>query len=148
MTSLKRLIGLPVVLDGRGCGHVIRGVVTRDGHNLRGLVVRNGIQGARWLPREQITFMGKVSVIGTGETRKLPRDAEYKLFRVSSADGERLGVVSDCIIHHETLRVMALEISLGPVDDLISGRWLATCFSVRPGTVSGTGHVFIPEEVN
>ena len=148
MTSLKRLIGLPVVLDGRGAGYVMRGVVTRDGRKLRGLVVRSGIQGARWLPREQITLMGKVSIIGTGETRKLPRDAEYRLFRVSGADGARLGVVSDCIIHNETLQVMALEVSLGPVDDLIFGRWLATCFNVRPGTVSMTGHVYIPEEVN
>ena len=148
MTSLKRLIGLPVVLDGQGAGHVMRGVVTRDGKNLRGLVVRLGIQGARWLPREQITLMGKVSVIGTGETRKLPKDAEYRLFRVSGADGTRLGVVSDCIIHNETLQVMALEVSLGPVDDLICGRWLATCFNVRPGLVSMTGHVYIPEEVN
>ena len=148
MTSLKRLIGLPVVLDGRGVGYVMRGVVTRDGRNLRGLVVRLGMQGARWLPREQITLMGKVSVIGTGETRKLPRDAEYRLFRVSGADGTRLGVVSDCFIHQETLQVMALEISLGPVDDLICGRWLATCFNVRPAAAGMTGHVLIPEEVN
>ncbi|MBR6525476.1 MAG: hypothetical protein IKT57_05855 [Clostridia bacterium] len=147
MTTLKKLIGLPVILDGVNQGYVIRGVVTRDGRNLRGLVVRMGLSGARWLPREQILLTGKVSVIGTGKTRKLPKDADYRLFRVSSMDGTRLGIVSDCVIHDETLQVVALEVSMGPVDDMIRGRWLATSFHVRPCAASGTGHVLIPEEV-
>lgn len=147
MTSLKRLIGLPVVLDGHSAGSVLKAVVTRDGRNLRGLVVRGGAKGPRWLPREQILLLGKVSVIGTGVCQKLPRDSEYHLFRVSDADGARLGVVSDAIIQEETLQVVALEISSGPVDDLIDGRWLATCYTVRPSPLSDTGHVTIPGEV-
>ena len=148
MTSLRKLIGLPVVLDGRNAGHIMKAVVTKDGKKLRGLILRGGVRGARWLSREQILLIGKFSVIGTGETRKLPKDAEYRLFRVSDADGARLGVVSDAIIHEETLEVMALEISSGPVDDLVDGRWLATVFTVQPGISGGAGHVTIPGEVN
>jgi len=148
MMRLKKLIGLPVVLNGRNAGHVLKAVVTRDGHNLRGLILRGGVRGPRWLSREQIQLLGKVSIIASGETRKVPRDAEYKLFRVSDSDGTRLGVVSDAVIHEETLQVIALEISSGPVDDLIDGRWLATAFTVQPGAQGSSGHVTIPEEVN
>ena len=147
MTTLKKLIGLPMILDGIHQGYVVRGVVTRDGKTRRGLVVRSGLSALKWVPRDQIQLMGKVSVIGTGKTKKLPRDADYRLFRVSTMDGVRLGTVSDCVIHDETLQVLALEVSLGPVDDLVRGRYLCTCFHVRPGTVSMTGHVLIPEEV-
>ncbi|MCI5771335.1 MAG: PRC-barrel domain-containing protein [Clostridiales bacterium] len=147
MTSLKRLIGLPVILDGRTVGHVLRGVLTTDGQQLRGLVIRGGLRGARWLPAARITLLGRVSVIGEGSTDKLPRDTAFRLFRVSDADGTRLGVVSDAMLHEDTLRVLALEISAGPVDDLISGRFFATAFAVRPADGGETGHVTIPGEV-
>jgi uncharacterized protein YrrD len=148
MTSLRKLIGLPVVLDGRNAGHILRAVLTRDGKKLRGLILRGGMRGPRWLSREQILLIGKVSVIGSGQPRKVPKDAEYKLFRVSDADGTRLGVVSDAILHEETLEVVALEISSGPVDDLVDGRWLATAFTVQCASTGNAGHVTIPGEVN
>ena len=142
LTGLKRLIGLTVVMDGRAAGHVAKGILSRDGKRLRGLVVRSGFQGARWLPGESIALIGQVSVIASGAPSRMPRDADFKLFAVSDSLGERLGVVTDALIDRETLSVKALEISSGPVDDLISGRWYATAYRVHAR--GGAGHVTIP----
>lgn len=141
MTGMKKLEGMPVILGEQKIGQVMRGVLSRDGRSLQGLIIRSGYIGPRWLKREQIQVVGKMAVIARGNVSKPPKDANYRLFRVSDADGERLGVVTDALIHEETLRVSALEISAGPVDDLISGRWYATSYFVRPG--NHTGHVTV-----
>lgn len=133
--------GMPVIMEGKKGGQVIRAVLNRDGRSLRGLLIRSGYLGPRWLERKQIRLLGKVSVIAEGKPCKPPKDAEYRLFRVSDANGERLGVVTDALICEDTLRVAALEISSGPMDDLITGRWFATAFSVLPG--NNTGHVTV-----
>lgn len=142
MTGMKRLEGMPVLAGERHAGSVMRGVLNPDGRALRGLVIRSPLVGARWLNREQILVLGKVSVIARGKPGKIPPDADYRLFRVSDANGERLGVVTDAIINEETMRVQALEISSGPIDDLITGRWYATAFSVLPGKEWGHVTVF------
>lgn len=144
MTGLKKMIGLPVIIDGQTAGSVMRGVLSRDGRTLRGLVMRGGIRGARWLPREQILLIGKLSVIADGKSKRLPRDSDYRLFRVSDSEGMRLGVVTDALLSEETLRVAALEISSGPLDDLTDGRWYATAFTVHPG--ASMGHVTVPQQ--
>ena len=135
------MAGLPVIVNGKAIGSVLRGVLTVDGRSLRGIVMRGGLLGARWLPRNQIALVGRVSVIAAGKPQRVPRDAAYRLFRVTDGAGERLGIVTDALLHEETLRVAALEISAGPVDDLIDGRWYATAYQVRPA--GDTGHVTI-----
>lgn len=136
------MIGLPVIINGENAGNVLRGVLTCDGKNLRGIIMRGGIKGARWLPREQISLVGQLSVIADGKPRRLPKDSDYRLFRVSDGEGARLGIVTDALLHEDTLRVAALEISTGPLDDLFDGRWFATHYSVR--SAGETGHVTIP----
>ena len=136
------MTGLPVILNGRSIGSVMRGVLTEDGRGLRGVVVRGGLRGAKWVPREQIALVGKISVIASGKAYRVPRDAGYRLFRVSDGEGMRLGVVTDALLNEETLRVTALEISDGPLDDLIEGRWYATAYHVQPR--GEYGHVTVP----
>jgi len=145
VTGLKKMIGLPIIIDGKNSGNVLRGVLSSDGRSLRGIVMRGGLKSARWLPREQISLVGQFSVIAGGKPRRLPRDSDYRLFRVSDPEGARLGIVTDALLHEETLRVAALEISAGPLDDLFDGRWFATSFSVRPA--GDTGHVTIPNQI-
>lgn len=135
------MIGLPVILEGKAAGRVMRGVLSDDGRSLRGIVMRGGLAGARWLPRDQIDLIGKVSLIARGKPRRLPKDADYRLFRVTDSEGERLGIVTDALLHEETLRVAALEISAGPIDDLTDGRWYATAYSVQPK--GSLGHVTV-----
>jgi uncharacterized protein YrrD len=145
MTGLKRLVGLPVISDGEEMGHVLRGVLEKDGRRLSGLVVRGGLRGARWLPRQSISLLGDVSIIASGKPMRCPRDSSYRLFRVSDTLGARLGIVTDALIDEKTLSVVALQVSSGPVDDLIDGRWYATSFYVTPAG-RGTGHVTIGEQ--
>ena len=143
------MIGLPVVLNGRQRGNVLRGVLSEDGKTVRGLVMRGGLRGTRWLPREQIALVGQISVIARGKAVRVPKCADYRLFRVSDPDGTRVGIVTDALFNEETLRVSALEISGGPLDDLIDGRWYATAYHVQP--MGDVGHVTVPalrEEVN
>ena len=142
MTGLKKMTGLPVILNGKAVGSVLRGVLTEDGRSLRGIVVRGGLWGARWIPREQIALVGRISVIASGNTGRVPRGAGYRLFRVSDGDGMRLGIVTDALLNEETLRVSALEISAGPMDDLVDGRWYATAYHVQPR--GEYGHVTVP----
>ena len=142
MTGMKRLIGLPVVVAGKQIGTVTRGVVSPDGKALRGLVVREGLKSARFLPSEDIRMLGRLSVIGSRRPGRMPREAAYRLFRVTDANGARVGLVTDVMLDESSLRVTALEISSGPVDDLIDGRWFATAFHVKP--CGDTGHVTIP----
>ena len=85
MTGLKKMMGLPVILNGKSAGSVLRGVLTEDGRSLRGIVIRGGLRGARWLPRDQITLVGKISIIADGRPKRVPRDAAYRLFRVTAA---------------------------------------------------------------
>ena len=142
MTGLKKMIGLPVIVNGRQRGNVLRGVLAEDGKSLRGLVMRGGLRGTRWLSRDQIALVGKISVIATGKAGRVPKNASYHLFRVTDPDGTRLGIVTDALFNEETLRVSALEISGGPLDDLIDGRWYATAYCVQPA--GEVGHVTVP----
>ena len=51
-------------------------------------------------------------------------------------------VLGVAVLDESTLKVAALEISSGPLDDLIDGRFFATSFDVK--SYGTTGHVTIP----
>jgi len=142
MTGIKRLIGLPVILDGRQIGTVARGVVQRDGKALLGVVVHSGLRASRFLPAGSIRMLGRLSILANEKPGRMPKEAAYKLFRVTDANGARIGLVTDVLVDENSLRVHALEISAGPVDDLLDGRWYAAAFDVKP--FGNTGHVTIP----
>ena len=142
LTGLKRLIGLPVILEGKRIGIVERGVLTKDGKNLRGLLVRDGLRVSRWIDAKNIVLMGKLSVISRARPSRPPKASDFKLFRVTDTAGLRVGIVTDALLDEETLHVTALEISSGPMDDLIDGRFFATSFEVK--SLGDAGHVTIP----
>jgi len=142
LTGMKRLIGLPVIQSGRQIGVVVRGVLSRDGKRLSGLVVRDGLMSSRWIDAQGVDLLGDISVLSSISPVRLPKSADYKLFRVTDANGLRIGIVTDALLDEETLRVTALEISSGPVDDLVDGRFFATRYDVK--SLNNTGHVIIP----
>lgn len=142
MTGMKRLIGLPVILGAKQIGLVERGVLAENGKCLRGLLVREGLRAARWVDAKSITLLGQLSILCSAPPVRPPRDSAFKLFRVTDANGLRIGLVTDALLDEETLCVTALEISAGPLDDLIDGRFFATSFDVK--SFGQTGHVTIP----
>ena len=142
MTGMNKLIGLPVIQDGRQIGTVERGVLTISGKALQGLLIREGLRASRWLDAASISLLGQLSVLCSASPVRPPRHAAFRLFRVTDANGLRIGIVTDAILDENTLKVAALEISSGPLDDLIDGRFFATSFDVK--SYGATGHVTIP----
>lgn len=140
MLRLGRLTGLPVVLDGRAVGHVEQSILAHDGRQLRGLTVRHGFGNAKWIPQSSIAVLGDVAVIVTRTPEKLPDDSAFSLTTVFDTNGLPLGFVTDVYISRTALTVQALEISLGPLETLLRGRYIVRSFSVsnepgHPGTV-------------
>lgn len=137
MTGIQGLIGLPVIRGGRTVGLLEQAVLDESGKKLRGIIVREGIGGAKWIDRADIQTIGGVSVLVSGDLRKPPKEAGFRLGHVQDTSGLRLGTVTDALINPDTLEVEALEISNGPLDDLFHGRWLANDFVLRPPQDSG-----------
>lgn len=142
MTGMKRLIGLPVISQGRQVGTVERGVLKKDGKALSGLLIREGLRTSRWIDAGSISLIGQLSILCRTPPIRPPRDSAFRLFRVTDANGLRIGIVTDAMLDEDTLSVTALEISSGPLDDLIDGRFFATSFHVK--SYGTTGHVTIP----
>lgn len=143
MTSeirMERLLGLPAVLGGRPLGHVERAVLEEDGHALRGLIVRRGFSGARWIGREGIELLGSVSIILRQKPQRLPDSTDFRLRNVKDTRGATLGCVTDAFLSPADLHVCAIEVTLGLLEDLRSGRKQVQQFSTLPN-----GDVLIPE---
>lgn len=137
MTGIQGLIGLPVIRGGKTVGLLEQAVLEESGKKLRGIIIREGLGGARWVDRENIQTIGGVSVLVSGDLKKPPKEANFRLGYVQDTSGLRLGTVTDALINPETLEVEALEISNGPLDDLLHGRWLASDFVLRQPQDSG-----------
>lgn len=140
MTRMNRLIGLPVLFEGKRVGRVSAASLSPCGTRLEGLFVQSGLAGAKWVPGEQIRVLGEVSVV-IGSTPQ--KRSQGKLFipgKVSDTSGMRLGSVTDARLDSRTLSVDALEITFGPIDDLLQGRRWVQSFTVQPGS----GDVVIP----
>lgn len=119
---LTRVMGLPVIRGERQVGHVERAVLSPDGKQLAGLVVRRGLGSARWIVRDGISVLGEVCVIVTSAPVRLPRAIIDAPRRVSDASGLALGRVTDAWLLTDTLQTAALEVTLGPIEDLRRGR--------------------------
>lgn len=148
MTSdvrLGRVLGLPAVLGERLVGHVERAALDREGRMLHGLVIRRGLGGARWVSREGVKVLGDVSVILSSAPARTPRDSGFTLRTVMDESGLTLGRVTDAWLSPETLAVTALEVTLGPIEDLRTGRLRVSEWGVQPGD-DGTMQVLIPRK--
>lgn len=146
MTSdvrLGRVLGLPAVLGERLVGHVERAVLDREGRRLRGLVIRRGLGGAKWVSREGVGVLGDVSVILGRTPIRPPKDTDFTLRTVKDESGLTLGRVTDVWLSPETLTVTALEVTLGLMEDLRTGRLRVCEWAVQPGE-DGAAQVLIP----
>ena len=137
---LGQLLGLPVILEGRMVGRIERAVITPDGECLRGVMLRRGLGGAKWASRDHIEVLGEVSVILKHPPTRVPKDADFAFHGVRDTGGMALGWVTDAYLHTGSFRLTALEVSLGLMEELRGGRYLARKWSVTPET----GEVLIP----
>jgi uncharacterized protein YrrD len=118
---------------------VVDGVnVSPCGHRLAGLFLQTGKLRAGYLPAESIRLLGENAVLADGgATRRVKR---FALRRARDTSGLKLGVVTDALIEEQALSVEAVELSFGPIDDLLRGRRWVDDFSVDPSS----GDVIVP----
>jgi len=146
LTSLNRLIGLPVVWRDKQVGYVERAVADVNGMCLHGVVVRRGIGSARWAPRDGILLAGRQSVVLARGPERMPREEAAPVRRAVLTSGCCAGEVSDAVICGDTLRIAALEVSEGPVYWLMGRRQYAT--ECRMNAYGEPGEVIVPRLIS
>lgn len=139
LTSLNRMVGMPVVWQDTQLGYVERAIPDPRARRLAGVVVRKGIGSAKWLPSDSILVAGGQCVLASRKPGHMPDEGEGSLRRAFLTTGESAGEVTDVIILGDTLKMAALEVSPGPVYHLLGRRAYAVDFRVdaatRPGEV-------------
>ena len=141
---LGRILGLPAVCGERVVGHVERAVPDETGQRLRGFIIRRGLGGAKWADRSAITVLGEVSVILKEKPGRVPKGSEAAWSAVKDEGGLTLGRVTDLWISRDALDITALEVTLGLLEDLTTGRRTVRHWTVQPG--EDGMQVLIPRE--
>lgn len=133
LMTLNRIAGMPVVCGGRQIGQVERAVADAENAVLHGLVVRRGIGAAKWLPASGLEWIGEVCVAARKKPCPLPAKLPPCVSHVYLANGNLAGTVADMVLCSHTFRILALEISPGPLYGLAGKTEYARQFSVRGG---------------
>ena len=141
---LGRILGLPAVCGERVVGHVERAVPDETGQHVRGFIIRRGLGGAKWADRSAITVLGEVSVILKEKPGRVPKGSEAAWSAVKDEGGLTLGRVTDLWISRDALDITALEVTLGLLEDLTTGRRTVRHWTVQPG--EDGMQVLIPRE--
>lgn len=115
LTSLNRMIGLPVVLGDRSLGRVERAALDPCARRFAGLVARRGIGMARWIPADSVALVGKRCVLLRAAPPRAACEPTREALIALGTSGERVGEVTDALLRGDTLGLVALEVSLGPL---------------------------------
>jgi len=118
LSSLRQLEGLPVVWQDRLVGFVERGVPDKNARILEGLILRKGIGSAKWADAVSISVVGKKCILLREKPKHLSGRAAPELRLAYMTTGQRIGPVTDGILSRTSLRLLALEISPGPIHHL------------------------------
>lgn len=130
---LGRILGLPAVCGERVVGHVERAVPDETGQHLLGFVIRRGLGSAKWADRSAVAVVGDVSVILRERPGRVPKGCDGFLGPVKDEGGLTLGRVTDLWISKDALDITALEVTLGLMEDLTSGRRRVLKWAVQTG---------------
>ncbi len=130
---LGRILGLPAIWGERVVGHVERAVPDEEGKHVQGFVIRRGLGGAKWADRSAIRVLGDVSVILGEKPGRVPKGRDVTLSAVKDEGGLTLGRVTDLWVSQDNLDITALEVTLGLVEDLRSGRRTVRQWAVQMG---------------
>ena len=141
---LGRILGLPAVFGERVVGHVERAVPDETGQQVMGFVIRRGLGGAKWADRSAVSVLGDVSVVLGEKPGRVPKGRDACLSAVKDEGGLTLGRVTDWWICKDELRITALEVTLGLLEDLTSGRRRVQKWTVQSG--EDGMQVLIPRE--
>jgi len=132
MTRALRLVGLPVISEGSRLGVVDAVSLARSGKKLAGLHTQGRGFRAGFVDAANVRVLGESAVLVEGKPSK--RAPRFHLRRVRDTSGLRLGMVTDVMLDETDLHVEAVELSFGPIDDLLRGRCWVRDYSVDPDT--------------
>jgi len=132
MKHLRSLTGKSVLAGGRRIGRVARAGLSPDLLRLSGIWVERGLRGTLFIPAEEISVLGEVSVQADGGGRRRGLGVAPHLIRAVSTDGTRIGAVTDFLIDEVSLAVVAVEVTPGFPEELIRGRYVARSFRPDP----------------
>lgn len=118
LTSLRQLEGLPVIWQDRQIGFVERSVPDSDAKHLQGLIIRKGLGAAKWAPSRAISLIGKRCVLLSSKPVSMPKQPIPQLKLAYLTSGERVGPITDGLLHRGSFRLVALEISPGTLQRL------------------------------
>lgn len=144
LTSLKKMIGMPVVYQDRQLGYVERAVPNTAARKLHGVVIRRGIGNAKWAPPDAIALVGGSCVLLNRKPEHMPDGKESLLSLAYLTTGECVGEVTDAVVAGGTLGLVALEVSGGPLYRLAGRRAYACEYRVR-GMEGKPGEVVVPK---
>lgn len=130
---LGRILGLPAICGERVMGHVERAVPDETGQHVQGFVIRRGLGSAKWADHSAVSVVGDVSVILSRRPGRVPKGSDALLSAVKDEGGLTLGRVTDWWISRDTLAITALEVTLGLMEDLTSGRRTVNRWTVKRG---------------
>ena len=101
---------------------------------MTGLFVDAGLRGTRFIPAEDVSMLGEVAVLVDSNGRRGERaDCGYPR-RALDPDGRRLGAICGADVDETSLSVETLELSMGWLEDVLSGRRRVKRFTVnQPG---------------
>ncbi|MBR6569464.1 MAG: hypothetical protein IKK75_03325 [Clostridia bacterium] len=140
LTSLRQLVGMPVICQNRQLGYVEQAVAQKTEGRLEGVVIRRGIGSARWCAAEEILSAGPECVVVARRPVGAVHPCEHLPGRAYLTTGQCIGEVTDWIFQPGTFRFAALEVSPGPIYRLM-GRCAYACeFRADPKS----GSVVVP----
>ena len=131
LTSLRHMVGMPVVWQDRQLGCVERAVADLPCGRLLGVAVRKGVGASRWACADTVMLVGERCVLLDGRPARASCAAPEAPQQVFLTTGQRAGEVMDVLLDAATLRVAALEISQGPVHHLLGQRAYACCYRMH-----------------
>ncbi len=141
---LGRVLGLPAVCGEKVVGHVERAVPDESGRQVQGFIIRRGLGSAKWADWRDVTVLGDVSLILGKPPGRVPKGSAVTIGSVRDEGGLTLGRVTDWWIGKDTFAITALEISLGLMEDLTTGRRTVRQWTFQPG--EDGMQVLIPRE--
>ncbi len=134
MKNLRLLVGMPVICEGRKLGRVVQAQVSGELTRMTGLFVDAGLKGTRFIPAEDVNVLGDVAVLVRSAGRRGVRAQCGYPRRALAPDGKRLGAICGAGVNEESLNVEALELSVGWLEDMLTGRRRVSRFTVnQPG---------------
>ena len=136
--NAKSVLGLPVICGGKNLGRVSYVLPDDALRAVSGVYLYCGLTGSRFIGCDQLELIGDVAVLAHSSGKRLQQNRPPLFRRALLPDGSRIGAITDVLLGENTLRIEALELSRGYLDDLTGGR-----AHVEQYTVQKNGDVIV-----